>query len=66
VRILRAPGLYNHKHETPHFITVQNIAIESYNSHHFLMVESNAGSGKDPICHSLTVHLDRKRFRAGN
>ena len=29
-RVLRLPGLYNHKYDTPHFITVQNLSSAVY------------------------------------
>jgi hypothetical protein len=34
-RVLRLPGLYNHKYETPHFIGVQNLSVEIHTPSHF-------------------------------
>ena len=34
-RVLRLPGLYNHKYETPHLIGVQNLSAEIYTPSHF-------------------------------
>jgi hypothetical protein len=34
-RVLRLPGFYNHKYETPHFIGVQNLSAEIYTPSHF-------------------------------
>jgi hypothetical protein len=34
-RVLRLPGLYNHKYETPHLIAVQNLSAEIYTPSHF-------------------------------
>lgn len=29
-RVLRVPGFYNHKYETPHFVTVENLSSDVY------------------------------------
>lgn len=34
-RVLRLPGLYNHKYETPHLIAVRNPSAEIYTPSHF-------------------------------
>ncbi len=34
-RVLRLPGFRNHKYETPHFVTVENIRNDVYKSSHF-------------------------------
>jgi hypothetical protein len=34
-RVLRVPGFYNHKYETPHFVTVENLSAEVYRPERF-------------------------------
>jgi hypothetical protein len=34
-RVLRLPGLYNHKYQTPHLIGVQNLSVEIHTPSHF-------------------------------
>jgi hypothetical protein len=34
-RVLRLPGFYNHKYDTPHFITVQNLSSAVYAPSYF-------------------------------
>jgi hypothetical protein len=34
-RVLRVPGFYNHKYETPHFVTVENLSRDVYRPERF-------------------------------
>ena len=47
-RVLRLPGLYNHKYDRPHLVTVENLSSEVYSPSHFPQFAMAEGEAHSP------------------